>query len=161
MKRWLWSESHGFRLFAIITIAAVVNLFALILSTTALSWNKVEIPPIPNGPENLAVLPWPMILVMLYLWVYGEEIIFRVPLGLIAPHVQLPITLTAAVTSSVLFGYLHGGISHIAIQGISGFIYSIIFLKCGGMKGKRLKPLLASTSAHFLGNVLIMGRHFI
>lgn len=80
-----------------------------------------------------------------------EEFDFRAPLFLVAFIPQLVIP--AVLLFSALFGWLHGDLSNLAIQGVSGIIFSVMFLKFGGMQRsilKGLKGLLASTSTHTL-----------
>ena len=80
-----------------------------------------------------------------------EELYFRAPLFFVAFIPQLVIP--AIFLFSVLFGWLHGDLSNLAIQGVSGIILSVMFLKFGGMQRnifKGLKGLLASASTHTL-----------
>ncbi|GEM_PF-5838991 len=61
-----------------------------------------------------------------------------------------------AAILSVIFGILHGGIIFIAIQGMLGFIFCLIFLKTGGLRGALVKPLLCSTATHAVYNVIFV-----
>lgn len=87
----------------------------------------------------------------------NEELIFRLlPLGLTRIWTQsLPVLLCVAAVSSVIFGYSHGGWSHIAMQGILGFGFALMFLKSGGMRGSILKPYAASVWAHMAWNAYV------
>jgi membrane protease YdiL (CAAX protease family) len=94
-----------------------------------------------------------------------EEIIFRLlPLYLAWRLVlvwrlgakSVPLLLVVAFVSSVLFGYVHGGLLRLPVQGASGIFLSLVYLKCGGVRGKVLVPLAASSITHFLMNMMFM-----
>lgn len=85
-----------------------------------------------------------------------EEAAFRYPIT-IAVDLEsrvgtFPLVIVSAIALSILFGYLHGGILFIFIQGVSGLLYSVLFLKCGGYARKALKPVATCTAAHFAWN---------
>jgi hypothetical protein len=54
-----------------------------------------------------------------------------------------------------ILGYLHGGWPNIVLQGFAGLVYSVIFLKFGGLEKHFVKGLLASSFAHFLHNLTL------
>lgn len=81
-----------------------------------------------------------------------EEVLFRLPLSIPWYFGQPLLSLPFAVFLSGFFGWVHGDLSNIAVQGLGGLVMSIVFLKCGGLQGKIIKPLLASTSTHALFN---------
>lgn len=59
----------------------------------------------------------------------------------------------AATVSSVIFGYIHGGVINIFLtQGVIGFSWCVLFLKCGGFQKKFLTAYLCAIMAHFLFN---------
>ena len=66
--------------------------------------------------------------------------------------------LGVTIASSMLFGYLHGGVPFIFLQGVLGFLLSVVFLKCGGFQGKFLKAIVASSLCHLAFNLLIVSR---
>ncbi len=55
---------------------------------------------------------------------------------------------TAGMTilSSAVFGYLHGGIEYIPIQGVAGLVYCVLFLKVSGWESKKRSILKAYLS---------------
>lgn len=57
--------------------------------------------------------------------------------------------------TSWAFGMMHGGKDHLIFQGVAGLLFSIVFLKCGGMKEKYFLGLLASTVVHTCVNATI------
>ncbi len=85
-----------------------------------------------------------------------EELIFRlgflfVPIQIFSNSAPLPI-FTAVVWSSVIFGYMHGGFKKVPLQGVSGLILSVVFLKCGGWNGDFFIATCVSVTAHSLIN---------
>jgi membrane protease YdiL (CAAX protease family) len=89
----------------------------------------------------------------------GEEMVFRATLALpwlIFRKSKVAI-LGAALLSSYLFALIHdpGNFYNIVFQGIVGFGLCIIFLKCGGMKGKFFQALWVTVSIHFLHNMIV------
>jgi membrane-anchored protein YejM (alkaline phosphatase superfamily) len=93
--------------------------------------------------------------------VFFEEIIFRTPL-LIVIWLQkwlgrsLAVVLITSVVLSVLFGLVHGSIANIFTQGVGGLIWSVLFLKSGGMQGKFFKPIATATAAHFIWDAMLI-----
>lgn len=78
-----------------------------------------------------------------------EELIYRAPLVLVA-HFSRPLIIPSILVSSVLFGWAHGDWTNIFVQGVDGIIFSVVFLKCGGMRNNLPKGLLSATIAHIL-----------
>jgi membrane protease YdiL (CAAX protease family) len=66
----------------------------------------------------------------------------------------LRIKLTVAV-STFIFGYLHGGLNNIFVQGLAGFGFAYIFLRTGGLVGNWKNGLRISALTHFLYNIVI------
>ncbi len=88
---------------------------------------------------------------------FFEELLFRLPLAIfVRMGWSLEKVFVVAVVLSLLFGFLHGGISHIFLQGVSGFIFSVVFLKCGGWQRNYAKALIASTVTHFMFNAVLI-----
>lgn len=89
-----------------------------------------------------------------------EELIFRfIPLYIILSPRSKDFNgvIIMATAASVIFGYLHGGIAHIFIQGVGGFLLCLLFLKCGGYHRRYFKGFCASFSAHALLNLTVAG----
>lgn len=81
---------------------------------------------------------------------FFEELFFRGPLYFKKLQ-NTPSRLYAAILiSSVLFGLAHGTFFNIAIQGVSGLLLSILFLKGGGSKKRFWRGIATSTIAHAL-----------
>ena len=94
---------------------------------------------------------------------FKEEIVFRAPLSLLGPlscRWSSQIVIWAVVLISILFGYLHGDWTNILLQGGLGLIFSLVYLKMGGMRGRVLIPLLASSAVHFLYNGIFLVRDY-
>jgi len=64
-------------------------------------------------------------------------------------------TVMIAFLSSIIFGWIHGNIYNVLIQGVGGLIFCFIFLKCGGFSHHHVQALFFSIAAHYLFNSLI------
>lgn len=95
------------------------------------------------------------ILVAVLLVAILEEMIFRAPLYLFVVWGGPRIATAAALVSSILFGWMHGGFGNIPIQGIGGIIFCIVFFKCGAMQRKFIRGLSSSITTHFLIDAFI------
>jgi hypothetical protein len=94
-----------------------------------------------------------------------EEVFFRAPLGLMMSimrrpqfwprlHKHAPIVLAVTtLVSSVWFGSMHTySPVPIMLQGVLGIVFSCLFLKNGGVRGRILKPLFFNTVVHIAYN---------
>lgn len=108
----------------------------------------------------LAVIFIAVILVVAPIIVWARDIIILLagPLFILSLVLRdrLKVILAIVLMSSVLFAFAHGPYWwHLAFQGVSGIIFSVCYLKCGGYNGWFIrKPLLASTFTHCLSNMI-------
>ncbi len=103
--------------------------------------------------QTIAFLP------LMFLGVFFEEVIFRLPLafGINAHWPFYGILIFAAVLSTI-FGFVHGGIKHIFVQGVGGIPYYILFLKCGGLEMHYNDAITVTTLTHFLFDLILFIR---
>lgn len=80
-----------------------------------------------------------------------EELLFRAPLSLLSRKSPRMVALSSLVLSG-LFGYVHGGLATVPVQGVLGILLSLIYLKAGGSTGKFIRPFVVSSVAHILYN---------
>jgi membrane protease YdiL (CAAX protease family) len=116
------------------------------------------IPDRPVGNLGIEILNWYFLPTILFRATI-EELIFRFPLScaVITWGVSKKV-LGAALVSSLIFGFLHGGctnfgfiyegVHHIFLQGVGGLFYCLLYLKCGGLNKRFLKPIVVTTIAH-------------
>lgn len=106
----------------------------------------------PNSSRTGNVVIKPVILIL-----YGamiEEILFRwIPFGicfdnLSARHHMRASVLVYILVSVCFFGYLHGDMSNIALQGVAGGIFGALYLKASEFTLRPTKGLIASTLCH-------------
>lgn len=99
-----------------------------------------------------------------------EEFAFRfIPLALtFLIFGRSRMVLVAALLSSIVFGYLHGGYDLMFTLGFMGLMLCLVFLKCGGMNGSVIKGFLCSFLAHFSVNafsfaliILVEGKNYM
>lgn len=95
-----------------------------------------------------------------------EEITYRlIPITLIftLTRVVLPyvlpeflLVLCCSVLVSAHFGYVHGGPVNILLQGVSGLVFTVMFLKWSGFGRDLVKGLVASMTLHATVNAVAM-----
>jgi len=148
--RWLEREARGkwvyFYIFICLTFTFVYtySFFALIHF-----FNVHTHHPDREGIELVWYTPF-----LLFVCALIEEIVFRfLPLHIVIDRKwSLSKILLVAAVMSVVFGIAHGGIFFILIQGVFGFVCSIMFLKCGGLEKRYFKAVAVTTTVHFLWN---------
>jgi len=71
--------------------------------------------------------------------------------------------LAVTLLSSIIFGWVHGNIFNVLIQGMSGVIFYIIYLRCyfierdRGMRDRlQIVPLVESTAYHTMANAFLI-----
>jgi len=88
-----------------------------------------------------------------------EELLFRVlPLGFGRFITKDPRVLLwmIVIPTSILFGFVHGSVWNILIQGVGGMILCIVYLMCGGYQGKILKPFFMTSAIHCVYDTIIV-----
>lgn len=86
-----------------------------------------------------------------------EEVTFR--FVLLGGAIQIwgatwPVLLVMVI-SSIVFGLMHGGPVNILLQGVSGVVFSIVFLKCGGFDHAFLMALMVAAITHCIFNTIV------
>lgn len=116
---------------------------------------KIGLPSPTAEPIQIFDPYFPVIIIIV---IIAEEFLFRAPLiCLVASGLSVGYIIIGALLFSAVFGWYHGGVSNIFIQGVGGFIYCLLFLKCGGLQRKFWKAILSSTSAHMLFDGFLVG----
>ncbi len=162
LYRWLADGSKDFEWHArFITRIVAVNIIYVINIVILLTMARFE----DRGALQLSRgIPWSS--GDLFLLALGEEVFFRLmPIAIIVtlcknrmlPEAFMKLLLLVTIYSSVAFGLAHGHVYNILIQGVCGFTWCVIFLKCGGMNGKYYTALLCSALAHTMYNIVVIG----
>jgi hypothetical protein len=88
-----------------------------------------------------------------------EEVLFRLPLAFAVRYLRFVGVLLSVLVLSIAFAWVHGNLStgRLLLQGMGGIVLSVIFLKCGGLNGKVLKPLAVCVGYHITWDVLTFG----
>ncbi len=150
---WLGKEAQGKQIFGYIigtiTLAFFFTAFFLSLfysTHTDLSSMSKSTADIVPGFLFLMIIP-----------LITEEIMFRFLPLMWAKEMRFSIKgiLIVALISSVFFGYIHGNAYNIVFQGTTGFLFSLLFLKCGGMQSKYFKATCCTFTAHYMFNAII------
>ena len=154
LESWLNEEPYELEVPALIAKGLIVSFLYMILITSVYHFLKIDVRiwGHNSGTPINSELPF------LMLWVaFIEEIIFRVPL--VIPMMFKAGTGTVvfcAVALSSIFGILHGSLMNIPIQGVLGFIFSLMFIKCCKERGNLGKALLTSTAIHYSYNMTLI-----
>ncbi len=116
---------------------------------------SVEITTVGNGSLKILSISLPFIVLI---GVMIEEYIFRLmPLEFALNRKFNSKQLSCVVLLvSTFFGYLHGGVEHVFIQGFGGIVLSVVFLKCGGMNKNYRKAYICSTASHYCFNMILL-----
>jgi len=154
---WLEVEARGFAIISLMFKMLIVdlawNFFAMTVllgfGSTFSFYGQLAFPLPESLDMNFSIFLFSAALI--------EEWIFRFLPLLIVVRIfgKSPIVFVTMIISSVIFGACHGGPINIMFQGVSGFFFCIVFLKCGGFQSRPLKALLSSTTSHFLFNLVI------
>ncbi len=167
MIRWLESEAHGKKALMWILICVVAGYTYSLLTVTLM--RKFDMPLSRSHDEGIPIVS----VFSFFPLVCGctiEEVLYRLPLALLLllrlhilrfdqrPINTWPFIFLAVAILSVGFGYAHGGVDHIFVQGVTGFCFSLLFIKCGGNNGRFVKALACTIIAHFLFNEIEYAR---
>lgn len=156
---WLRKEPIGFwKTFRFILFSVVLAyVYNLAVGLIYISNADLE-----NLGSGIVIPLWWIFLLGITIAPVLEELFFRlIPLCLVGEIFKrnLHHLLATAVVSSLAFAYVHnifGGLDigwmRILLQGVSGLILSLVFLKCGGMNRRYFKAYCASVITHTLFN---------
>jgi len=151
---WLKIEPKGFCALLIIFFSVLLAINYSIISASILCLLNINLPD--TGYQNIQSINLMLVLIV-FANAMKEEILFRLPLAFLTKcNCKNEIVITSAIFSSVLFGFIHGSLSHIFVQGVVGFCFCFLFLKCGGWQNNFAKALTATTGAHFLLNMFYL-----
>ena len=159
MLDWLKKEAVGKHVYFLIICSALINLIeALLVNVVIYTLHNLNIITITERPSNqdIEILSW-YFLPFLIFAAFKEEIVFRLPLFFaIEREVSFQKMIFFTIILSVIFGLFHGSIVNIFMQGFCGFVFCILFLKCGGYQKKYIKAITVTTMAHFTYNLIIV-----
>ena len=156
LKSWLLDEPVYWKLPIYILFASFTLLAIGITIGSALYFLEIDTPPRPDI-ETLVRMEWDAVISIVLVWVLAEEFFFRFLPIMIGRSLlnSMPITILLCLISSIIFGYLHGNHWNILVQGVIGMGFCLIYLKCGGINKKIVKPYLTTSAVHFLYNIFL------
>lgn len=126
--------------------------YIVIASLLNLIYGKSE--DIKSSIEKLMKQPILNIILFLLGAAFLEELIFRLPLAIFS----LDNAFIVVVISTVIFALVHNGnrpIRKLLVQGTAGVIYSLVFIKSGGLENP-IVGIYWSTLYHFVTNAMIL-----
>lgn len=168
---WIWKEARGLQVAGLIILCVSTQLgWSIFVFSTTLALGFIPVPieaaqNLESGSLTSRVSIHASSLFTLLSKILteiaeliAEEILYRFPL-------VVPIllrwspggTLGIAIILSILFGLAHGNAYHILIQGVGGFFYAILFLKCGGAQRHFPKALSVTVATHILYDGTLIG----
>lgn len=152
---WLRKEPEGFELVKFITGSIFLKLIIAISVSMLMMWSGVEVTKVRDGDLKIFSISFPFVLL------FGamlEEYVFRlVPLKFVLNrNIGFEELTKVVLVVSAFFGYIHGGIEHVFIQGLGGIVLSVVFLKCGGLNKNYRKAYICSTASHYSFNMILL-----
>jgi len=112
----------------------------------------------PEAAEGLLQIDLFQMVLVVFVTVFIEELLFRTLPIFVARWINPSIRwiFAIAVIATIVFGYIHGGVANIFIQGVAGLFFAIIYIKGGGYHGRHLRAWCAAGLGHYLYNMLIL-----
>lgn len=155
--KWLSIDIGAKKVCGVIILAIIVKLLFVLVGIWIIKYFNVYVPPTPISREEIPLLRLSFLFWLLYVAILEEAMYHLLPLVFTMELLggSKRAMIAVVVISSAIFGWVHGGFTHIFIQGVSGFILCLVFLKCGGLQRKYVKALTASAAVHFLFNGFI------
>jgi hypothetical protein len=153
--KWLSEEICGRKNLALaILFVTVAQYFYTAWMLDIFHFLGIKLSPVAGEEYPIYSFSFPFILLRIVFW---EEVKYRLPAALLL-ELKLPhwVIVSAIFLLQIYFGWLHGGTSHIFLQGAGGIAYCVLFLKCGGMQRKYAKALGSVTAAHYAWDVLMV-----
>lgn len=163
LLRWLSQEVKGKRVLFLIIIVVILNIAYAFCVGSILQFLGVGLGDNSIFINNLLASPWYYNILFIIGAAFLEEIIFRfIPILFCVKIFGISRwSLLVVFLVSCEFGYFHYGFVSIFLQGVSGILYSIVYIKCGGFQRRHFKALLSSTVAHALYNGTLMVMMFV
>lgn len=151
---WMLSSVHGQSILQIVAITIFSDfIISFVVITLLMSFGAK----LPNQATDIEKLNRNLIPFVIALSTLIEELIFRLPLALaVRKWGRSKKVLLVALILSILFGYSHGTAYNILIQGVVGFSFCLLFLKCGGYEKKYKNGLLTSWATHTIYDLLLL-----
>ncbi|NTW14654.1 MAG: CPBP family intramembrane metalloprotease [Candidatus Moranbacteria bacterium] len=152
MERWLRKEATIREAFVLAVAMIVVKIGYSYVLGIAFPQLKDAVDNAPKLGMTILAFSTPFLFLFYALM---EEVIFRAPLS-IAEDLGWSVRgmMVASLVLSVVFGLLHGSPANIPYQGVAGFFYCIMYLKCGGLTGNGMKAIAVTSISHFTWNML-------
>lgn len=102
----------------------------------------------------------PLTAAIVLITVFLEELMFRFPLAFFR-KLPFPVVMAMVAVLSVVFGRVHGSWLNVPIQGVIGVMFSLLFLKLGGLNGSKGKALLLMTAIHFVYDAMALSVNYL
>ncbi len=158
---WLQKEVTGLGILCfclVILIADLINTCSLMFLLQKLFGKEKQW--LFGGELSNYLLRWPILSMTMRLFFSSiiEETFYRLLPLLFAVDLWGPgiSVIIVAIIASMIFGLMHGGAANLLTQGVGGFLYSVVFLKCGGLQEHYFKAFLICILMHTAYNVIMI-----
>jgi len=159
LKKWLETTvaNRAIPLLIFVTIIVIV-LYNFSFLFVILSYFPTYL----DGPNNVGKIPSDFSIVNaleILGYVAVEEWLFRLMPFYIMYYYRdhlTPLLVVLTLGIVIYFGYIHGGVRYIPIQGASALALTVVFMKTGFWEGKLVKAFCCSTACHFLWNISVV-----
>lgn len=93
-----------------------------------------------------------------FLQVLGEDALFRLfPVVALIERYGVGWKFASGMSVvSAFFGYAHGGLDNIYLQGVFGLILVVLFMKAGGSEKRYVRAFAAVSVVHYVTNLIVM-----
>ncbi len=168
LKSWLSEEPRGLAQFLRLILSATTGTIAwsLVVSILTVLVGKIF-------ANHLSISDYTSFFWYWYKAAFIEESVFRwlplAPLLIIFRKRTLFLLIIVSVFSSILFGTAHysyfvydypglpGIVLSLINQGVGGFVWCLVFIKCARNTDYLfVRPLITTTSSHFLFNMIVL-----
>ncbi len=141
---WLSAPIATRKIPTVILLAIIIDLVWIFFSVPIIL-SFVKLPELLSGTD---IIWWTPLAIAAD--VFLEELFFRGPLYVDYIRKDKARLYIGIAISCVVFGLAHGTVFNIFEQGVTGIIFTLLFLKGGAMQGKFWRGLGMSFAAHFL-----------
>ncbi|MCX6736470.1 MAG: CPBP family glutamic-type intramembrane protease [Candidatus Parcubacteria bacterium] len=154
MLQWLEKEACGKQMVYCIIRFALISFVLQIAAFIIAALFTIDVS---SMSKNMVIITNYRIFYVMIIPIIMEETVFRLFPVFLAKKLKFSkkeILVLVAISSAV-FGCLHGNAYNIFFQGVSGFLFSLLFLKCGGLQEHYGKAFVSSSASHYLFNSIV------
>lgn len=158
--QWLGDEAKGFRSVVGYVLLAGLIVSSIDQSVVAALTNWGILKESSGAKSFIEYLDGFAVADMLLLSPLLEEVALRfLPLAVVVAFISASpaVVFGANLCCAALFGAIHPyAMHHKVLAGVAGFVFGLVFLKCGGLNKRFLKASVAAVAAHGVSNLFVL-----